>query len=675
MCGSRGFRIFLSLVSIALGSCSQPIKNEPLLATREARLAALKQPAQASDPLLWRNGDAPNADFLALALSGGGVKSATFSGEVMFYLDAIGLMPNVKMISSVSGGSYAASRYAISCDEADVGTPGCVTGMTKKPRPVWNYTRTMPVFTQSFDSLIWRATSGLVASLVAPWVSPTVTPSTYAEFLGKHYLQPDGGGDARYTFGYIDERKRPRLVLNATLVSDYRNLTEASRATGYLRRRNGDEYFHFAFTDYFLKHIGSDYKSLPIEYGVAASGAFPALIGYVSLRDYRRCARTDDAEAEKKCWDAPKQQLALIDGGANDNQALAELYATVGEILLSQARSDLSADPGGKYNAPRSPGLQTMRKGDRALIFAINSSITVATGLQGALDSGWGILHNINRSLEAVNVYSGTAVNLRLRLYLQNLEVSNGIMREVGWRNDAVKAMEIGLVTLDDYPWGGAESANVWLADIKMPPASPAGCKQLGFDTIACELAQPKQVQAEAYDRIRRPEIRHALGLSRLHPQCLFEQSKLSDVGLTSVDPHVSVCLRHAARWATALRMQELCMGTRPGAEPALNDMASLACEHGDFTHLSHLKPGINSGELAECRFGGDGTSGGDSNSDEDNRDILAHLLDNPVFTEELGQSPGKPEFSRIRPADLKGEALIRTIEDICDLDKIYPHS
>ena len=54
-------------------------------------------------------------DFVAIGISGGGTKAAIFGAESMFFLDAIGLLKHTALISSVSGGSFAASYYALSC--------------------------------------------------------------------------------------------------------------------------------------------------------------------------------------------------------------------------------------------------------------------------------------------------------------------------------------------------------------------------------------------------------------------------------------------------------------------------------------------------------------------------------------------------------------------------------
>lgn len=53
-------------------------------------------------------------DFVALALSGGATKAAFFSGEAMSYPQALGLLQQADVISSVSGGSFAGALYALS---------------------------------------------------------------------------------------------------------------------------------------------------------------------------------------------------------------------------------------------------------------------------------------------------------------------------------------------------------------------------------------------------------------------------------------------------------------------------------------------------------------------------------------------------------------------------------
>ena len=65
---------------------------------------------------------------------------------------------------------------------------------------------------------------------------------------------------------------------------------------------------------------------------------------YVPLANYRNCLRETVVD-RTACARDTKEQLVLIDGGANDNQGATEIYALLGELLLGQSRSDNSANP------------------------------------------------------------------------------------------------------------------------------------------------------------------------------------------------------------------------------------------------------------------------------------------------------------------------------------------
>src|SRR5204862_4269572 len=65
---------------------------------------------KASSQILDRNND---GYFVGLALSGGGSRSANFAASCMFQLERLGLLDKVDYISSVSGGSLAASCYCL----------------------------------------------------------------------------------------------------------------------------------------------------------------------------------------------------------------------------------------------------------------------------------------------------------------------------------------------------------------------------------------------------------------------------------------------------------------------------------------------------------------------------------------------------------------------------------
>jgi hypothetical protein len=642
--GARVMRTFAA--SVFLSACSASIPNTEYPGLRSATEII------PSEPLHWRPRTG-KGDLVTLALSGGGVKSATFSSEVMFYLKAIGLLSKVNLISSVSGGSYAAARYALSCDP---GTADCRLPDGRQ-RPVWDYATTMRVMRRPLTPLVLKALPGLVV----PFVNPTVSPGTYAAFLNKTYLLPDGAPDRPYIFADLDEARRPpmvrpRLVLNATIVSDFRYLSDLSAGLHFLRRRNADEFFHFGFTPYFFNSIGSRLDNMPVSYGVAASGAFPLLIDYVPLVNYRACLqrRITDPSA---CARDSGQQLALIDGGANDNQGYQEVYALLGELLLHQARSDNSADPG-VVTQPPEQHPEWMRRGDRALLIAANSALTEATGLKRATDSPPWLLGNIIRSSGAVDVYSGTEVSLRRRLYVQNLQaVNDQFAGRSAWGYRPITAAEISLMTLDRYRDGGIEASAVLRSGIRMPPNGR--CDTPGIDQIACEIEQTAVPQRNVWQRLRGGGAWHDLMLGHVHPQCLFEQSKFADgftSGLMSLTDHLATCLRRAARWATALTVQELC--DLKGNDTPINDRNALSCGSDGRLRPPLLKPVLNDA-LDECDF--------TQNSDADNREIVTHLANNFTFREESKQVDRKIEV--LQTSTASGAELGRALNDVCDLD------
>jgi hypothetical protein len=151
-------RLVIGLI-VALGSCSAvPITNSE----SEKRLPSTPIRWQADlgcmqthsvDPGGSRNSLATDChdtgkrqrDFVAIALSGGGAKAAVFSGETLFYMQALGLLQVTSVISTVSGGSVAGAVYALSCDPTETSPNSnnamCAGGRTRGlDRPIWNLT-------------------------------------------------------------------------------------------------------------------------------------------------------------------------------------------------------------------------------------------------------------------------------------------------------------------------------------------------------------------------------------------------------------------------------------------------------------------------------------------------------------------------------------------------------
>lgn len=644
--------VCVTLLLTVLGACQDNgVTNKPLS-------TATKNPGTtSSQPFRWRPDDRRNQDLVMMTISGGGVKSATFSGEVMFYLEAVGLLPKVNLISSVSGGSFAAARYALS-EGSSVGGPlsgravrsqrlTCAVPLSV-PRPKWVYAETMDVLGQGFGPLVLQAAPSLVVGLVVPGVSPTIGNKQFGDYVNDTYLRPVAGSSESTEYRFCDlNPDRPDIALNATIVSDFRMSAEGHAGKGYLRRRNGDEAYHFAFTDYFFRGLNSDLAEFSVGKAVAASGAFPLLIDYVPLHNFAVC-HDSDTTPDPRCGDKRAKlqaRVALMDGGANDNLGLTEIYAILGEHLLGQPRSDRSGQrplgvrPGGPAgNGPdpyRCPfdGVQCMRPGDRALILVVSSAITETTGVRDASDQPPWLLANLSRATAAVDVYSGTASNLRKRLYQQSLEILPYRLPRTWKGLNPVASVEIGLTTLNRYPEGGPIGAAFVDAGLlgSVPPDTPSTGKReelMGeMDENLKDARLARNAQYAAYEALRHKQRRTELALGDMRPQCLFERSKLTDSGLFALmrvaDEH-RPCLRHAARWAAALRAEELCQRDKP----ALNDGGAVRCKDRSLEKLDSRWISVFRGYGEVCRF--------DQSEHDNNLFVADQLRRDTTFRREL---------------------------------------
>ena len=528
------------------------------------------QPASLSQPVRWKLDQtciakaalAPGAtrdavasncyapgerDFVGLALSGGGTKAAVFSAESMFYLQALGLLQKASMVSSVSGGSFAAALYGLSCDPTDA---ICAANRPRgRERPLWLHEDVLRTMGQGYGEVV----GDQIGRLFVPIVSSSVSAARFASIIDRSFLGARGGGSDGPPFRFSDlSPRRPRLFLNSTIVSDNRvglgdgvAIKGCTPLTGrhYLRRRTPDEFFHFSFSDYYFGLLHSSIDDYPLAAGVAASAAFPVLIDQLVLTDH--CNLKDDND-----------KIRLMDGGANDNQGLIEVYAVIAELAYGQHRSD-------SWNTPEAMR-ERMGPRDRAWVFVINSSVTEATGTASSGNSGpslglIGLLSGaIDKSLAAIDVYSAEGYNLRRQAYLAQKALADRGSRELA----QIRLKEISLTGLDQYAVGGTSAA---LRD-------KAGVRSGETADLGQTLDDASRVQqAEAYRMIMKdPGTHRDLGLSDWHPQCYFDLRAQLDASLISVSDDGQACLRDAARWATALRAQEICSALAAGeAAPA----------------------------------------------------------------------------------------------------------
>jgi hypothetical protein len=513
-------------------------------------------------------------DFISLALSGGGTKAAVFSGETMFYLQALGVLQNVSAVSSVSGGSFAGAYYALSCDQND---GDCWARPLRGLRPPpWDYAPAMKTLGSGYASLI----NEQIIRLLMPGVPATISAPRFADFIDKTYFGVPNPRQARFTFADLNP-KRPYLFLNSTIITENRgglgdqdaNGCKGLKGRGYLRRRTPDEFFHFAFTDYYFGLLHSRLADYPVSGGVAASAAFTALIDPAEL--------TDGCDAH-----TPQSVIKLIDGGANDNQALIELYMILAELVYKQRRSDLRPAPPGKVPLA-SDELQTLGPEDRAWVMVVNSSVTATTGPAGTASGPQprnllSFLFSVaNKALDVIDVFTAEGFALRSQLYLAERDRLTRIAPR-----PLVFPVEISLTQLDQYSHGGTEAAlrqKAGYSELETP--SMGSPTDIGDSRVKSRI----QWQQASYDALVRNkkanEVRHNLHLSRWHPQCYFNIRDRVDASLVSMTEDDQACLREAARWSTALRMQEVCdaVATTPGFAPP----QGLQCVDG-YVQLPH---------------------------------------------------------------------------------------
>jgi predicted acylesterase/phospholipase RssA len=266
----------------------------------------------------------PNPDnlLIGVALSGGGSRAAYFGAAGLKAIAAIqsgehSLLEQITHLSSVSGGSIAASYFA----------------MFKPPRPVpvlqdniisEEYQQFFAAYQHMMGinfkrGIIWRQ------FFKGRWFSSPRRAASLAEALDRTYL-----GQRTFADLYAREQRgdSPRLILNATLYNDGRRiamttlpsasfnydivalLEEEAKASSRAKelpealRRAQQSLIPETFGDFAI-----DARQIPLSYAVAASASFPFLIGPISV------ARAASGETF----------LHVGDGGLFDNQGTESL--------------------------------------------------------------------------------------------------------------------------------------------------------------------------------------------------------------------------------------------------------------------------------------------------------------------------------------------------------------
>jgi hypothetical protein len=325
----------------------------------------------------------PKNSFLAVAITGGGNKSEVYASEVLFELARYGLTRNMDAISSVSGGSFTALLYSLSCDplDADCSNP---PGWR---RPRWEYDEVSRLVESNY---FW------------PFVGRRYLPNhQYLNVTTFHNSADDMADIVSYRLLHQTDRdltfadlnpQRPNLILNATNVSQSRpdidmrtDIKEADRPLPPNDRRaiSDDDALHFSFTQQYFWRLGSDLDSYPLKQALVASAAFPLIIDRPTLRQYDMSdiQFLMDPNHDPAITPHRPKYIALYDGGVQDNFGLTEYqwflqceYDVNSRHLI--LNPDLYWRECGRDHRDEDPP-----KG--ALVFNINSSLLRSEGVPG----------------------------------------------------------------------------------------------------------------------------------------------------------------------------------------------------------------------------------------------------------------------------------------------------
>jgi NTE family protein len=241
--------------------------------------------AQSANPL-----DAcPQTDnnFIGVAISGGGSRASVFSAAVLFELQRYGLLQQVDVISSVSGGSFTAAYYVLSCDD-HYNAPPTVEGSA---RPRWDPDVVFPKLQKNLIAK-WVRNSLWIVHIFRYWFTYYDRTDVMAWIVADTLYDTTWFKGRGFQFKDLNPQ-RPCLIINAT------NNTEHAGGTRV-----------FCFTKEYFDKLQSDIDHYPIAHAVMASAAFPAVFQSVTLKDY----------SQKDGW-----YVHLIDGGASDNLGITAL--------------------------------------------------------------------------------------------------------------------------------------------------------------------------------------------------------------------------------------------------------------------------------------------------------------------------------------------------------------
>jgi NTE family protein len=404
-------------------------------------------------------GACPKTDnnFIGVAISGGGSRASVFSAAVFFELGRYGLLQQVDVISSVSGGSFTAAYYVLSAEGLLKGPP-TIEGSA---RPRWEPDK---VF------------SKLQKNFMLKWVRNWFWPPNILRYWFTYYDRTDVMvwviADTLYDTSWFKGRglhfqdlnpQRPYLILNATDNTDTGEQTRGTRV--------------FCFTKECFEKIQSSIDHYPIAHAVVASAAFPAVFQSVTLKDY---SQKED------------RYVHLFDGGASDNLGITALTQILKEKTDTYAKKVIiviDAHTASYGKDPRNPNPRSL------LDYYIDSNVIDAYETLMA-ELRYGKTSELQQWLEANN---GKLIHLQFGdLKQENPDLYEAVSRIKTnlkiKKNEAACLKQAARILVQEKM--EALHADTWWATlIKFPPAE-------GYELPLCKLKPKKKREIVSADDV-----------------------------------------------------------------------------------------------------------------------------------------------------------------------------
>ena len=238
--------------------------------------------------------------FVGIAISGGGSRAANFGLGALWGLEQLGILDHATALSSVSGGSLAATYVAVHGLKSSVEFDDAAAAMRQNFLGAWEFRSMDPLRVLRVNTTHETATNTLADTFDSLLFHG-------ATFSG---LGPFGPG-------------RPYLFINASLQNP---VTSRGKLTTRGANASSGSLQGFTFTQAAFSEIDSDLGGYRLADAVAASGAYPGLFEPMTLRNYSDFSLPGDP---------PDKYLHLSDGGLADNLGVDALIRALEESRAS----------------------------------------------------------------------------------------------------------------------------------------------------------------------------------------------------------------------------------------------------------------------------------------------------------------------------------------------------